>query len=209
MRDRLAKKTSASRFRNALLLVVSVLALSGCISPKPYVDRTLGDVPADTRVVVGNPHPVQLIFEFQTKGATNSRATSLLAPRAIDAAKASGGFSEISSSPVATGSIVSIKINNFPLTDNAAGKGFMTGLTFGLAGTQVTDGYLCTVEYLPGGDGPRLTTEVKHAVHTVIGNASPPPNSDRAANYDEAAYKVTRQLVSHGMNQLASDPKFK
>jgi hypothetical protein len=200
---------SAVSFSRCLVLAVGTLVLSGCISPKAYVDRSLGDVPPDKRVVVANPHPVQLIFEFQTKGATNSRGTKALAPQAMSAANDSRVFSEISSSPVSNGAVLSIKINNVPITDDAAAKGFMTGLTFGLAGTAVTDGYVCTVDYLPGGDAPRVTTQVKHAIHTVIGNKSPPPNSDRAASLDEAAFKVTRQMVSHGLNQLAADPKFK
>lgn len=201
-------KSASTRPWPLLAIAFLALCLSGCITPKAYVDRTLGEVPPDKIKVVGQPRPVQLMFSFTTKGAPNAKATKLLADEVKTAALGSKLFSSVASAPVLHGAVLSIRIDNIPLTENAAGKGFITGLTFGAAGSVVTDGYVCTVDYLPPGGG-KITRSTRHAIHTVIGNASAPPNSDRAKNMDQAAHTVVRQLVANGLQQLASDPKFR
>jgi hypothetical protein len=192
-----------------LLLGLAVLLLPGCVTPTVYVSRALGDVPAEKKVKVADPQPVQLLFEFQTKGSFNSQATSFLQNKVEMAVQSTEVFSQTRWAPVPNGTVLSIKINNIVLTDNASAAAFMTGFTFGLAGSNTTDGYVCTLEYLPGPGQPKITKEVRHAIHTSIGNTDPPINSLKAPNVEQAIYMVTRQLVSHGVNQLASGPPFR
>ena len=82
-------------------------------------------------------------------------------------------FSSVSPTPVSEGGVLTIVIDNVPLTGNAVGKGIGTGLTFGLVGNMVTDGYVCTATYAAGGKSTSAT--VKHALHTTIGNKEGPP----------------------------------
>lgn len=84
--------------------------------------------------------------------------------RVYEQVSQSGLFSQVSYDPVPSGRKLSISINNIALTDNVAAKGFGVGLTFGLVGTMVTDGYICTVNYV----------EPKHdAVTKVLTSSSP------------------------------------
>lgn len=187
-------------------LVATTLLITGCASH--YVDTALKDVPANRTAQVKAPRPVQLLFEFQTKGATNSRATDNLKKRATELVTNSKLFSVVSPEPVAGGSVLSIVVNNIPLTSDVAAKGFVTGLTFGLAGTAVTDGYVCTVDFLPGPTSPKITSVVRHAIHTTVGNAGAPANAAKAANIQEAVDTMFRQLVTNGLNNIASNPTF-
>src|SRR5215831_3661822 len=109
--------------KRLIALLATALLTCGCLSIRPYVDPTLGDVAASERATVANPRPVQLIFEFRSKGAANARATKLLSAQATEIVQKSGVFSEVSSGPVAGGALLSVTVDNVP-QEGAAGKGF-------------------------------------------------------------------------------------
>lgn len=181
-----------------------IASFTGCASF--YVDTALPDVKSEDIKKAAAPKPVQLLFSFQTKGAANAAVSNLLKGQVTDLVKASGLFATVSESPEAH--VLSITLNNVPLTDDAASKGFMTGLTFGLAGSTVTDGYICTVDYVPASGAPKLSYEVKHAIHTGIGAGSAPPNIKPAASGEEAVRTMTRQAINNGLKKLGDDPRF-
>lgn len=185
-------------------VAVCAAAFSGCASF--YVDTALPDVKSTELKKPATPKPVQLLFAFQTKGAPNGRATDLLKGQVSDLVKASGLFSSVSETPES--SVLNVTINNIPLTDDAAAKGFMTGFTFGLVGATVTDGYVCHVDYVAAAGAPKVSYDIKHAIHTGIGAGSAPPNLKAAANGEEAVRTMTRQIVNNGLKKLAEDPRF-
>jgi hypothetical protein len=187
--------------------LAALLATTGCANF--YVDPGLKDVPPEQMKTVANPQPVQLLFEFQTKGASNPRATEHLKKQVAELTVNSKLFSQVSDAPVANGAILNIVINNVPLTDNAAAKGFATGLTFGLAGNTVTDGYICTVDYLPGNGSPKISKTVRHAIHTTIGAKSAPVNVEKAPSLEAAVTTMVRQIVSNALKDVADDAAFK
>lgn len=186
--------------------VACLLALAGCATP--YVDNALKEVSASEIPKPVEPRPVQLIFEFQTQGKLNTRATDFLKAQVAENLRSSGLFAAIDDKPVAGGALLSVMLNNLVEMDDAAKKGFIAGMTFGLEGSYVTDGYVCTVSYLaPGGTAPILKT-VRHAIHTAVGNAGTVPNATKAASLEDAVRTMTRQALSAAMNDLARDPAF-
>ncbi len=195
------------RFLISCVAILAMLSLTGCISM--YLDPVLKDVKPEQMPKVASPKPVQLLFEFQTKGATNPRATEHVKKQVTELVQGSGLFSQVSDQPAPSGALLNIVINNFPLTDDAYGKGFAAGLTFGLAGSMVTDGYLCTVDYLPGPGSPRISRQIKHALHTAVGSATPPKELIKMATPQEAVTTMVRQIVMNGLKEVASDPSFK
>lgn len=174
-----------------------------------YVDPALKDVPAEARATVTSPQPVQILFQFQTDGAPNERATKLLKKQVIDTVVASGLFSDVSEAPVANGAVISVTLNNVvkDLKD-ATAQGFVTGLTFGLKGSLITDHYICTVEFVSGPDAAKIGRSVNHAIHTTMGIKSPPEGMVKSKNILEAVMTMTRQSVSNALNQVAVDPGF-
>ena len=189
------------------LAIAATMMVSGCASH--YVDTALKDVPVAKIKKIDNPQPVQLLFEFQSKGATSSAATNQLKAQVTEIVKKSGYFSQVETTPVSNGAILSIVINNVPLTEDAASQGFVTGLTFGLAGSTVTDGYICKLDYIPSASDTKISKTVRHAIHTTLGSAGAPPNAGKPVSIQEAVETMVRQIVSNGLNDIASDPSFK
>lgn len=192
-------------FRGAILLIA--ILLTGCSNM--YVDGSMKEInPSEFRKPDPAP-PVQALFEFQTKGVVNARATDFLKERVINQIKSSGLFSEVSDKPVSGGGLLSITLNNVPITDDAFSKGFVTGFTFGLVGTQVTDGYICTARYMTNASNQAIEKKARHAIHTTVGNAAAPTNAIKAKNGEEAVTTMTRQIVSSVLYDLSVDTDFK
>ena len=200
--------TIVNSMRAAFVAAMAAVSLSGCLSMTSYVDPTLGELKPADKVQVTDKRPVQFIFAFQTNGAANSNGTNLLSKSATEYVTASGLFSEVSSKPVPGGAILSVTINNVPEA-NAAGQGFTTGLTFGLAGSTVSDFYVGSAKYTPGPGQPTASAEKKHTMVSTIGATAPPAGLKPAKSIDEAVNTITRQLFEHLLNDIAKDPAFK
>jgi hypothetical protein len=188
---------------------VGVSTLSGCASF--YIDPATKDVAPSEFKHVDQPKPTQFVFEFQTKGAPNARATEKLKQQVTDEVKSSGLFASIVDQPGADTGMLQITLNNVPITskDEALAKGFATGLTFGLIGSSVTDGYICTVSYLPpGGQKPMIIKTAHHAIHTTLGAASAPEGTIKADSLMDAANTMTRQIVANALRDLSQDAAF-
>lgn len=190
--------------------IVMMAGLGGCVTP--YVDTSLPDLTPAQKLQVANPQPVQLVFEFQTKGTANSQVTDLLKPIVLTAVKDSGAFSQISDLPAANGALLHITLNNVELNDtanDAYAKGTITGLTFGLIGNTVGDGYICTIDYLPGTTGAKITKVVRDAIYTSIGaTTTKPEHAQQMKSLKEAGEYMTRVVVENGINELVKDPSF-
>lgn len=194
--------------RAALGMFLATTAfLGGCASA--YLDGNTKEIPATQFQKPASPAPVQVLFDFQTKGVANAQATAMLRDRVVAQVKSSGLFSEVGSNAVPSGAVLSITLNNVPLTDNAFSKGFVTGLTFGLAGSQVSDGYVCTASYRASGDAAPIVKQARHAIHTTVGAAATPGNATKMPDHKEAAFQMTTQVVSNVLNDLSQDASFK
>lgn len=189
------------------LFLTTTALLGGCASV--YLDGSTKEIPAAQFKKPASPAPVQVLFDFQTKGVANAQATALLRDRVIAQVKASGLFSDAGINAVPNGAVLSITVNNVPLTDDAFSKGFVTGLTFGLAGSQVSDGYVCTATYRASNDAAPLTKQARHAIHTTMGAAATPGNATKMPDHKEAAFQMTTQVVSNLLNDLSRDANFK
>lgn len=186
--------------------IVATALTTGCANI--YVDTAIGDVAPNAIRQPEAPEATQLIFEFQTKGTGNAAATGYLKNQVFDLVRQSGMFSEVSETPVASNNLLSVVINNVELTKDAYAKGFVTGLTFGAAGSVVSDGYICTIEFQPGTTKTSIQKTVRHAIHTTLGAKGAPPNAVKAASADDAVKTMTRQIVDNGLKALSLDPAF-
>lgn len=199
--------TGASRrVRIAVVLLVAAF-LPGCATF--YVDNTLHEPTPEEKVKVENPQPAQLLFEFQTKGVQNGRATDMLKDQVLATVKDSGLFSAVGADPAPGGAVVNVVINNVPMTDDAYAKGFATGLTLGLVGNTVGDGYVCTVDYLPPGGAPKVSKALRDALYTSLGaGAEIPQNVQKMSGVKQAIDTVIRKLLANTLNELGKDPGF-
>ncbi len=199
-----------TRVRDALrwlLLAATISFLGGCAAI--YVDGNAPEVPAAQYKKPIAPADVQLVWEFQTKGVANARATDVLKVRVRDQFAASGLFKTVSDAPVAGGALLSVIVNNVPLSDDAYRKAFVAGLTFGIAGQTVGDGYECTLRYMHGPSGAApVERRGKHVIYTSIGSGTPPSGAHKMEGIDEAVTAMLRQLISRTLNNLSQDTAF-
>lgn len=193
-------------FARALLLACCAVALGGCLSTKSYIDPALS--PADKLSVkpIAHPAPIQVLFEFRTRGTPNAGGTTRLSPFVNGVMNESGLFTEVSNTPVISGRRLVMTMDNVPITTDAMAKGFGTGLTFGLVGTMVTDGYVMEATYTSL-TGTPIKLTYHHAMHTTIGNASGPPGlvGKPPAN---AINDITTQLAWSVLRDLSRDERF-
>ncbi len=190
-----------------LLLAVALSFLTGCAAF--YVDGNAPEIPTTQFNKPATPAEVQLIWEFQTKGVANAQATAYLKTRVREQLAASGLFTKVSDEPVNSGALLSITINNIPLNDDAFAKGFVAGLTFGIAGQTVGDGYTCTMRYTPARTATSTLEKTgKHVIYTSLGSGGPPPGAVRTSGAEEAITVMLKQLLSRTLNDLSQDPNF-
>lgn len=188
------------------LVLCACLMLSGCLTTKMYVDPALPTASKADLKQPAQPKPAQVLFEFRTKGNANAKATAEIRPRVVAVVAESALFSTISSTPDGADSgVLKIVIDNIVMTDNAAAKGFGTGLTLGLAGSMVSDGYVATATY--SRDGKVTETTVKHAIHTTIGNHGG-PDGLTALEPQAAVHQVMDQITWNALKQLDDQGAF-
>lgn len=202
-----ARSGPGRRAAKLLAAATALALLSGCASF--YVDTATREVASSEYRKPEQPRPVQMLFEFQTKGVANARASELLKAQVGEQVKASGLFSAVEDGPVEGGAILSISLDNVPLSDDAFAKGFVTGLTFGLAGNQVTDGYICTVNYTTAQAPEPIVKKVRHAIHTVVGAKGGPEGAVKSENAEAAVRTMTRQAIGTALRDLSHDPAFR
>jgi hypothetical protein len=191
--------------RAAAIAVVSMLAACGTF----YVDNNVHDLAPAERVAVAQPRPVQLLFDFQTKGVSNSRARDLVKDKVTQAVQDSGLFSTVSPEPQANGALLQVTINNVPLSDDAFMKGFAVGFTFGIVGTTVGDGYIVTADYIGGPNDAKISKSLRDAIYTSLGATAPTPDhATKTKSLDEALNLMVHKSVGNALNELARDPGF-
>jgi len=192
------------------VVFASLAMLPGCGTV--YIDSGLQDLKPGEKAAAAHPQPVQLLFEFQTKGVPNGQAADKIRGQVTDAVQASGLFSTVSTDPVSSGALLHIVINNVPLngeTDQTAyDKGFKVGFTFGLVGDVVGDGYICTADYQPDAKAKQISASSNDAIYMKLGNTDDPPHADKVASIDDAVKLMVSRVVSHALNDLAKDPSF-
>jgi hypothetical protein len=197
---------SLGNFVRATVVAVAATMLGGCVSGV-YVDTNIKDVPQAEKVVVTNPQPVQLFYEFQTKGARNGTATDQTRQMVLKAINDSGVFSKVGNDPVPSGAMLNITINNVILDADFA-KAFATGFTFGLVGTTSGDGYICTIDYVPGPNAAKTEIVTRDAIYASFGTAGQPANTQKVKDFMAAAELMTHKIVGNGLNNLAKTPSF-
>jgi hypothetical protein len=186
------------------VLAVAVTIAAPAQAAKFYIESKLGEVSAEQRAKVEKPRPVQLIFQFTTDQKANPKATKYVKEQVFKLVRESGAFSEVVETPVEGGAMLAITMDNIVQKD-AAGKGFVTGLTFGLAKTVVRDGYLIVAEYNAAAGATPIRREVTHGLWLTMGTKEVPgPELIQVKNATIGIETIVRQGIGHAVNQLAA-----
>lgn len=191
------------RNRNGLVaaLLCSVVLLTGCM-PKSFIDPGLYKGGLKTAPRVDKAIPVALTVKGLSQGSESSRATEFWSRQFNKALTDSQVLVPVAGTE-APAYTLSIEMDNVGDVGKAAGKGFVTGLTLGLVGSTVTDGYVMRAS-LGGPDGRTSSHEYRHAIHSMLGNASPPEGVQTMSPL-EAVIQVVEDLVAQMLRDLKAD----
>lgn len=178
-----------------------------------YVGAELADLKPEARVVISSPQPIQILYQFTTKGAPNNAATKFTKAEVLSTVKASGLFSDVSEAPAPNGAILSVTIDNTVApgaANDAAAKGVVTGATLFIVGSNARDYYHSTIEYVSGPKAAKIVRTADHSIVFQMGlvNSAPTDAVRVEGGLKGAILTMTRQIVSNPLNALASDPAF-
>ena len=191
--------------RAAVLVIVLAGLTAGCLSIKSYVDPFLPQVGYGDLLPRRDVRPAVLTVAFHRNGEPASLGTS----RARDEIRAvfekSKLFSAVSDKSTDDADRFDIVLDNRGDVGDAMAKGMLTGITFGGAGSRVTDGYVFTVKFQRAGGEP-LTKVYRHAIHSTIGNAAE-PQGIVPMSLSEAFSKVVEGLVLNLLFDLQKEER--
>jgi hypothetical protein len=172
-----------------------VLLVSGCVSVRSYVDPTLPSVPKVTPASLrrsDSPPQVDLQVAFLSNGTPNARAAEFARKRIAGRLDASG---VVRVAPSSGGSAYTLRVTmeNLADTNSAFSRGFVTGLTFGLSGSSVTDFYVFDAALTQAGRAP-VQLSLKHTITSLTGSGEGPAGQ-QAMHLDDAILLVIDELV--------------
>ncbi len=191
------------RIRVGLMALFVVSLTIGC-SIKSYVDPQLPKVGYADLLARRNPQPVALTVGFHRNGkpATLGVSTAKEAVRTV--VEKSKLFTSVNDKPTGDVDRLEIVLDNVGDLGDAAGKGALTGVTFGAVGSKVTDGYLFTATFRRVGKDP-VTKVYRHAIHSTVGNAEGPPGLVPEESIRAAFDKVVAGLVLNMLLDLQKE----
>lgn len=187
------------KFNLQFVFVITVLTFSifGCATTKSYVDPEYGRATYDDINRRSEPYKLKIIAEFQRNGKHLPRVDNELIGH-VERVIRGSGFAV----PATQGISGELKVivNNVADLGKAAAKGFGTGLTFGLAGSTVTDFYEMEAT-LSINNKVIKKTNYKHALHSTVGVKKAPEGLE-PMTASAAFGKIVEQLILNFLQDI-------
>jgi hypothetical protein len=191
---------SVTRYFRVTFLVMMSVALTACMSTKSFLDPSFPKISYEELKKPLQPKKLRVTAEFQRNGEHLERVDQSISDSTERILRASG-----LAIPGADGTI-HVVLNNIADIGGAVGKGLGTGLTFGLAGSLVTDTYEMQVTINVGGK-TFTRTAVKHALHSAIGRAETPEGIETMP-LQTAFDRLFEQMLLRVLKEYQSSPEF-
>jgi hypothetical protein len=192
-----------SLLRSGILVLGLAVICTGCTASKAYIDPKFRDADYLSIKASDSPRPVLVTATFQTNGKPNKQLHTLVRKKVTKVLAATRVFTEPANAQTNQAGRLEITVNNVANIGGAVGKGVGTGLTLGLAGSEVVDGYEMTAIYTPTGGSP-VTKTYKHAIHTTIGVHSAPEGMEPVPSAD-AFDQVVEDMLLNFLRDLQKD----
>ena len=194
---------SIMRYFKTAFLVMMAVALTACMSTKSFLDPSFPKISYEELQKPLQPKKLKVTAEFQRNGKHLEKVDQSISDSTERILRASG--LAIPGSDGSDGTI-HVVLNNIADIGGAVGKGLGTGLTFGLAGSLVTDAYEMQVTIKVGGK-TFTRTAVKHALHSAIGRAATPKGIETMP-LQTAFERLFEQMLLRVLKEYRSSPDF-
>jgi hypothetical protein len=183
-----------------LLAVLAAVLIAGTGCSHSYVDPSYGKIGYGDLAQRQDKLKWRVSAEFQRNGIHRETVDATLATN-VDRVLRGTAMVVPTSDPASPE--LKVVVNNFGDIGAAAGKGFVTGLTFGIAGNTVTDFYEMHVT-LTDGDKIIRKSGYKHELHTTVGNAKGPAGVS-PTSATEGFQKIMEQMLLNALKDIEGD----
>jgi hypothetical protein len=185
------------KIKSILAVSIICMTLTGCLSSKSYVDPMYGGIDYVDIKPVNKQYEAKIDVIFQRNGKHLPSVDAELRSNVERIFRATG---VVLPSKSQDGLSIKIVCNNIADISAAKAKGFGTGLTFGAAGTAVSDFYKITIE-LKQGD-TMINKQYDHAIHTTIGNKAAPVSGVEPTSVGNAFSGVIEDAILQFIKEL-------
>ena len=183
--------------KNLGVVLILSFVLGGCVSSKSYVDPKYSGIDYLAIKGVEKQYQAKIDVEFQRNGEHLPAVDAELLSNVERIFRASGVVVPSSDN----GDLyIKVTCNNIADLAAARAKGFGTGLTFGAAGSAVTDFYQVTIEFTL--EGEAVEKEYDHAIHTTIGNKAPPVKDVEPTSLGNAFSGVVEDVILQFIKEM-------
>lgn len=182
------------------LVVVCAMAISGCITSKSYVDPTFAKTRYEDLTRPAQPLPLRVNVQFSRNGTPMPQHDNELRRYVESVLRGSGLVTPSDSGASGT---ISVSVDNITDMGAAAAKGFGTGLTFGLVGSTVQDGYVMNVALATNG-GTVTKSGYKHLLITTLGNTKG-PEGVTPTSIAAGSATIVEQMLLNALSDLQKD----
>jgi hypothetical protein len=189
--------------RFAMLVALMPLVLTGCISMKSYVDPGFAKARYEDLRKPAQPYAFKVVGKFERNGKHLPKVDKQLQGHVERVLRGSGLI--VPAESASSGEII-VVVNNVVNTGQAAAKGFGTGLTFGLAGSLVTDYYEMRIMLNVNGKVIEKSG-YKHALHSTVGNKKGPEGltpTTPIAGFET----IVEQMLLNALRDVQGDGQF-
>ena len=176
--------------RSILAVCLVALAVSGCVTPKAYVEN--GHDKADYRELLPRnpPTQVQVVAEFRINGQPHPEVNHAVFNQVVRVLQQTRVLQPVQADP---GLTLRVLVNDETDLDAATSAGWAAGLTEGFSGHVTRDDYHFIYSLQAPGGKPQ-TGLYQHAMLTVLGRAVP-PSYGQAHSTNEAFFIIVKQSV--------------
>ena len=179
--------------RPIAVLLLTVLA-SGCLTSRSYVDGAFPKVAYQDVGSVRLADELELLVEFQFVGVSNLSLSNEVREKAVLVLRRTGAFGAVTSRGGPNAARLDLIVNRLDDVNAEMLKGFGTGLTLGLVGNTLTDGYEVQARYRSSLDAEPVLHRYEHAIYTTTGHESAPEGLD-PMNGDDAFERLLEEIL--------------
>lgn len=183
--------------RFVVAAVLSCAALVGCSTPKSFVDPSVPKVSYDDIKKRAEPLKLKLLAEFQRNGEHLTKVDSTLRDSTERVLRGTGVIVATNDQPIGE---IRVVCNNIADMASARAKGFGTGLTFGLAGSTITDAYELTISITVNGKTVTRSA-IKDSIFTIIGRGNVPEGVESLPP-NVAFERVLEQMILRSLQDM-------
>lgn len=178
---------------------LACVTLVGCATPKSFVDPSVPKVSYDDIKRRPEPYRLKLTVEFQRNGEHLPKVDPTLKDNTERVLRSTG---VIVATDERTVGEIRVVVNNIADIAAARAKGFGTGLTFGLAGSTVTDAYEMSISITMNGKTVSRSA-IKHSLYTIVGRGSAPEGVETIPP-NVAFERVLEQMILRALHEMQS-----